>query len=117
VSRFTPSLWGADEIDVLVCLGGTNSPRGEWACLRADYQPSCLIASTTSHIVDQLTKDVTDSILGLVFQLVVLDESSQIPVTLALKSLAAMRDDAQLCRPDYAVTVTPRRREVGAWRM
>jgi hypothetical protein len=54
------------------------------------------IVSTTSHIVDQLTRDVTGLVLGPVFQLIVLDESSQIPVTLALRPLAAMRNDAQL---------------------
>jgi len=54
------------------------------------------IVSTTSHIVDQLTRDATGSVLGPVFQLVVLDESSQIPLTLALRPLASMRPDAQL---------------------
>lgn len=54
------------------------------------------IVSTTSHIANQVTQDVTGSVLGPVFQLVVLDESSQIPVTLALRPLSAMRDDAQL---------------------
>jgi hypothetical protein len=54
------------------------------------------IVSTTSHIVDQLTRDVSDNVLGPVFQLVVLDESSQIPITLALRPLAAMREGAQL---------------------
>jgi len=70
----------------------------EYIELRAslDDKKRITIVATTSHIADQVTRDVTGSVLGPVFQLVVLDESSQIPVTLALRPLAAMSDDAQL---------------------
>jgi superfamily I DNA and/or RNA helicase len=54
------------------------------------------IVSTTAHIVDRLTQSKMGSVLGAVFDLVVLDESSQIPMTLALKPLASLHPDAQL---------------------
>ncbi len=56
------------------------------------------VISTTAHIVHQVTKNAgkTASVVGEIFDLVVLDESSQIPVTLALKPLAAMKPNAQL---------------------
>ncbi|WP_338832659.1 DEAD/DEAH box helicase [Bradyrhizobium sp. 27S5] len=55
-----------------------------------------VIVATTAHIVDQLTRDVTDAILRPVFDLIVLDESSQVPLNLALRPLAAMRPKAQV---------------------
>ncbi len=63
---------------------------------RLDDNMSVTIVSTTAHIVDNLTKAKTGLVLGEVFDLVVLDESSQIPVTLALKPLASLRKGAQL---------------------
>ena len=56
------------------------------------------IVSTTAHIIHQVTKSAgtTDSFVDEIFDLVVLDESSQVPVTLALRPLAAMKLGAQL---------------------
>jgi len=56
------------------------------------------IVSTTAHVIHQVTKDLgtTGSLVDTVFDLVVLDESSQIPVTLALRPLATMKSEAQL---------------------
>ena len=56
------------------------------------------IISTTAHIVHQLTQRAgsNGSYLDELFHLVVLDESSQIPVTLALRPLAALRADGQM---------------------
>jgi hypothetical protein len=56
------------------------------------------IVSHTAHFVHQVTKfaGTTDSFVDGIFDLVVLDESSQIPVTLALRPLAAMKSSAQL---------------------
>jgi hypothetical protein len=54
------------------------------------------LVSTTAHIVDRLTKAVSNTTLAEVFHLVVLDESSQIPLTLALKPLAGLHSDGQL---------------------
>lgn len=63
-----------------------------------DGQRTTIIA-TTAHIVDrvlgQLRED-QDSVLSECFDLVVLDESSQIPVTLALRPLAGLRPAGQL---------------------
>jgi len=56
------------------------------------------IVSHTAHFVHQVTKSAgtTDSFVDEIFDLVVLDESSQIPITLALRPLAAMKPNAQL---------------------
>lgn len=56
------------------------------------------VISTTAHIVHQVAKNAgrSTSFVNEIFDLVVLDESSQIPVTLALKPLAAMKPDAQV---------------------
>jgi hypothetical protein len=54
------------------------------------------IVATTAHIVDRLVEDKNGSPLAEVFDLVVLDESSQIPIALALKPIASLRADGQL---------------------
>lgn len=55
------------------------------------------IISTTAHVLQRLTKRLADkAVLAQMFDIVVLDESSQIPVTLALKALAMLKDKAQL---------------------
>ncbi|MCH4267474.1 MAG: ATP-binding protein [Brevundimonas sp.] len=55
------------------------------------------IVSTTAHILQRLTKKIANSaVLAPLFDVVVLDESSQIPVTLALKPMAMLKDGAQL---------------------
>ncbi len=57
------------------------------------------IVATTAHIAERLAELVSgddDSVLKEIFDLVVLDESSQIPVTLALRPLAGLRADAQV---------------------
>jgi len=56
------------------------------------------IISTTAHMVLRLTKAVSQSgsALDKVFDVIVLDESSQIPMTLAIKPLAAMNTNAQV---------------------
>lgn len=54
------------------------------------------IISTTAHIVQRLTDQMAGSPLAELFHLVVLDESSQIPLTLALRPMAALRQDGQL---------------------
>jgi len=63
------------------------------ASLRDDNKIT--IVSHTAHFVHQVTKiaGTTDSFVDKIFDLVVLDESSQIPVTLALRPLAAMKTD------------------------
>ncbi|WP_425668540.1 DEAD/DEAH box helicase [Agrobacterium radiobacter] len=55
------------------------------------------IISTTAHVLQRLTKKLSNKeVLAELFDIVVLDESSQIPVTLALKPFAMMKDKAQL---------------------
>ncbi len=56
------------------------------------------IISTTAHTVRRFIKGeiANSSVLEEVFDVLVLDESSQIPVILALKPLAALREGAQL---------------------
>ena len=56
------------------------------------------IISTTAHMVHRLTHRAgsNQSYLDALFHLVVLDECSQIPVTLALRPLAALRTDGQI---------------------
>jgi hypothetical protein len=56
------------------------------------------IISTTAHMVLRLTKAVgqSGSALDELFDVIVLDESSQIPMTLAIKPLAAMKANAQV---------------------
>ena len=56
------------------------------------------VVSHTAHFVHQVTKNAgpKNSVVDEVFDLVVLDESSQIPVTLALRPLGGMKTSAQL---------------------
>lgn len=56
------------------------------------------IIATTAHNANRLTKAVgaNRNVLDEVFDIVVIDESSQVPVTLALKPLASLRTGAQL---------------------
>ena len=56
------------------------------------------IVSTTAHLVQWVTKNAGSKGIYVdgIFDLVILDESSQIPVTLALRPLAAMKSGAQL---------------------
>ncbi|MES0000910.1 AAA domain-containing protein [Mesorhizobium sp. M0051] len=56
------------------------------------------IIATTAHIVNQIVEQIgtTGDKIDGVFDLIVLDESSQIPVTLALRPLCALREDGQL---------------------
>lgn len=57
------------------------------------------IISTTAHIVNKITKAFCGEgtrPIQPIFDLVVLDESSQIPVTLALRPLAVLKPSAQL---------------------
>jgi hypothetical protein len=56
------------------------------------------VIATTAHIVQNIVQFVTgaDSVVAEVFDLAVLDESSQIPVTLALRPLSALKHNAQL---------------------
>jgi superfamily I DNA and/or RNA helicase len=61
-------------------------------------QSQITIVSHTAHFIQQVTKDAggKGKLVDEVFDLVVLDESSQIPITLALRSLASMKSNAQL---------------------
>jgi hypothetical protein len=63
----------------------------------ADSSRTTIIA-TTAHIVDQIINRSTGGVstIDQIFDLVVLDESSQIPVTLALRPLAALRTKGQV---------------------
>ncbi|MDE5441094.1 AAA family ATPase [Bradyrhizobium sp. CSA207] len=56
------------------------------------------VVSSTSHIVNSLTKDAgtIGSVVDELFDLVVLDESSQIPVTLALRPLGTLKPHGQV---------------------
>ena len=57
------------------------------------------IVATTAHIVHHLVARLGESVspvLEELFDLVVLDESSQVPVTLALRPLAGLRTDGQV---------------------
>ena len=57
------------------------------------------IVATTAHIPERLVPLVsgdTTAVLGELFDLVVLDESSQIPVTMALRPLLCLQEDGQL---------------------
>lgn len=63
----------------------------------ADPNQTVIIA-TTAHLVDQVIQKfgANSSRLDQVFDLVVLDESSQVPVTLALRPICGLKDGAQL---------------------
>lgn len=63
----------------------------------ADPSRTTIIA-TTAHVVDKLIERLrsTGSSIEEIFDLVVLDESSQVPVTLALRPLCALRGTGQL---------------------
>ena len=56
------------------------------------------VVSHTAHFVQKVTEDAggRGRLVDELFDLVVLDESSQIPITLALRPLAAMKANAQL---------------------
>lgn len=57
------------------------------------------IVATTAHIAERMVPLVAgegDAILAELFDLLILDESSQVPVTLALRPLAGIRMDAQV---------------------
>lgn len=54
------------------------------------------IVSTTAHIVDGLTINALEAPVAELFDVVILDESSQIPVTLALRPLSALKSNGQL---------------------
>ncbi len=57
------------------------------------------IVATTAHIVNRILEQLGEggnSVLEELFDLVVLDESSQVPVTLALRPLAGLRPDGQV---------------------
>ncbi len=57
------------------------------------------VVATTAHIAERLVPLVSgdkDTVLAELFDLVVLDESSQVPVTLALRPLTGLRADAQV---------------------
>jgi hypothetical protein len=54
------------------------------------------LISTTAHMVQRLAKEATGSFVSELFHLVVLDESSQIPITLSLRPMAVLRNDGQL---------------------
>lgn len=56
------------------------------------------VVSHTAHFIHQMTKSggANGSVVDEVFDLVVLDESSQIPVTLALRPLGALKSGGQL---------------------
>ncbi len=55
------------------------------------------IVSTTAHVLQRLTKRLAkNDVSAPLFDVVVLDESSQIPITLALKPLATLKEGAQL---------------------
>lgn len=80
-----------------VSLDNDDPGFGELLDSMADDKRTTII-STTAHIVHQLTQRAGSnmSYLDVLFHLVVLDESSQIPVTLALRPLAALRPDGQI---------------------
>ena len=63
----------------------------------ADQSRTTIIA-TTAHILNQVIERVgsNGSTIDEIFDLVVLDESSQVPVTLALRPLCALREKGQL---------------------
>jgi len=54
------------------------------------------LISTTAHMVHRLAQEANGSYVSELFHIVVMDESSQIPVTLALRPMATLRDDGQL---------------------
>lgn len=69
------------------------------ATLQAAYASGGVsIFAISAHTVPALVESATGNAASLVsaFDLVVIDESSQVPVTLALKPLAAMTDTAEL---------------------
>ena len=70
----------------------------ELICSAADPD-RVTIVSTTAHIVNRIIEQLGESgnsVLAELFDLVVLDESSQVPVTLALRPLAGLRTDGQV---------------------
>ena len=71
---------------------------GELIDSAADADRVTIIA-TTAHIVHRIVEQLGESgssVLEELFDLVVLDESSQVPVTLALRPLAGLRTDGQV---------------------
>jgi hypothetical protein len=88
----------AEHLNLRSALRDKNDPVFQelLASLRDDKKVT--IVSHTAHFVHQVTRSAgtADSFVDEIFDLVVLDESSQIPVALALRPLAAMKTDAQL---------------------
>jgi hypothetical protein len=76
----------------------TNDPVYQELLASLSDDKKVTVVSTTAHIVQYVTKNAgaSDTFVDEIFDLVVLDESSQIPVTLALRPLAAMKKDSQL---------------------
>ena len=71
---------------------------GELIDSAADADRVTIIA-TTAHIVHRIVEELgesSSSVLQELFDLVVLDESSQVPVTLALRPLAGLRPAGQV---------------------
>jgi len=65
--------------------------------LQSLADPICTtIVATTAHMVTRITEKIHGSRIEPLFDLVVLDESSQVDVCLALRPLAGLKPDAQL---------------------
>lgn len=94
----TPKDISSSSLNVNAASVVMGSP--EFANLAASLQDGTrtTIVSTTAHIVHSLTKAVGAKGLNVdeIFDLIVLDESSQIPVTLALHPLGALKAEAQI---------------------
>lgn len=56
------------------------------------------VVSTTSHVVHKITKELSteDQLILPIYDVVVIDESSQVPVTLAMRPLSTLKDNGQL---------------------
>jgi len=65
--------------------------------LKSLSDPGCTtVVSTTAHMVTRITEKLHGSRIEPLFDLVVLDESSQVDVGLALRPLASLKPDGQL---------------------
>lgn len=75
-----------------------DTPEVEALLASLSNENQVTIVSTTSHIVSKLPRDVfnLNSYINEIFDIIVIDESSQVPVSLSLRPLSVIKSSGQL---------------------
>ena len=75
-----------------------NDPDVQKLKSEIDDPDRTVVIATTAHLVNQVNECVSDTCLDMdtIFDLIVLDESSQVPVTLALRPICGLKENSQL---------------------